>query len=656
MLETVFMQVLSMTKTATIVIVAVLMARWLLKKAPKIFSYALWLVVLFRLLCPVSIESPVSIVPSTESLAEVFAKIYTLADRPITTSNALGQLPSSEGKEAWSEEIRNTKGVKDAEEMRDARQTDVTPWEAWTFFGKYLWLAGMAGMLLYSMAAYVKLRKKLIGAVPLKDNIYAADHIDQPFVSGLFRPRIYLPSSLKEKEQEYILLHERHHIRRLDHVMKLLAFLALSIHWFHPLVWVAFMLFGKDMEMSCDEAVVKKMGADIRADYSASLLYFATGRQMIAGTPLAFGEGNIKGRIRNLAHARKPAAWMMLLAAIACAAVAICLMTNPQKKQDMLFGANYSIAKILYDMADAGEELGKHPLQYCITADYHLYVQQKEGESWKYLGVLESCSLTKEELKSYAQDGWLERYRLRDISDAYALYAENGKLYLAMQTEGGDTLLGCGYAYEQESSREEAEQSQKKLEFLYLLKSSFTSGYVNSNFFERSLTNTVENPVYCFAHFESDNIPGYHIVGFQSGKGSTISEMTDMGFAVFQTTGEGYRLIDWHVYPDAALCEHGIYFCEHPAVADVNGRMTDKNTFDVILICGEEVGTIERVYHVDKKEDKTRKEIITGTHDMSLWAWSESKGYAGISQYFYDKEGNLLSADSVAPKGQYQAD
>lgn len=314
----------------------------------------------------------------------------------------------------------------------------------------------------------------------------------------------------------------------------------------------------------------------------------------------------------------------------------------------MLMGANYSIAKILYDVTGAGEELVKPPLQYCVTADYHLYVQQREGEDWEYLGDLKSCSLTKEELKSYAQEEWQERYRLHSISDSYILYAESGTFYLVMQTQNGDTLLAYGNAHKQENTGKQG-QADKSLEFLYLLKSSFTSGYVNSNFFERSLTNTVGAPIYCFGHFESDSISGYHIVGFQSGKTGVISEMADMGFAVFQTTGEGYRLIDWHVYPNAALYENGIYFCEHPAVADVNGIMTDKNTFDVILICNEKVGTIERVHHADKKEDKILKETITGTHAMSLWAWSESKGYRSISQYFYNKEGNLLSDDSVIP-------
>ena len=190
----------------------------------------------------------------------------------------------------------------------------------------------MIVVAIYGIVTYLRLRRRLITASPLRDNIYLADDIDSPFVMGLIRPKIYLPSAMEEREQSYILLHEQHHIRRLDHVVKALAFVALCIHWFNPLVWVAFILSGKDMEMSCDEAVVKKLGTQIRADYTASLLSLATGKRIIAGMPLAFGEGNTKGRIKNLANWKKPAFWVVLVAVIVCIMLAIGLLTNP--KQD----------------------------------------------------------------------------------------------------------------------------------------------------------------------------------------------------------------------------------------------------------------------------------------------------------------------------------
>lgn len=154
-----------------------------------------------------------------------------------------------------------------------------------------------------------RLRRRIVGAVRLRDNIYLADHIDSPFVMGVLRPRIYLPSTLAEGERGYIILHEQCHIQRFDPAVKLLSFTALCLHWFNPLVWLSFLLSGRDMEMRCDEAVIRQLGDGVRADYSASLLSLATGRRILAGAPLAFGEGDPKSRIENLLRFRRPKTW-----------------------------------------------------------------------------------------------------------------------------------------------------------------------------------------------------------------------------------------------------------------------------------------------------------------------------------------------------------
>ena len=192
------------------------------------------------------------------------------------------------------------------------------------------WLTGMALLLLYSVVSLLRLRRRLVGAVRLEDNIYLADYIPSPFVMGLFRPKIYLPSTLTETERGYILRHEQYHLRRRDHVVKLLSFLALCVHWFNPLVWAAFILAGKDMEMSCDEAVVRELGEDIRADYSASLLSLATGRRIVAGMPLAFGEGDTGGRIRNLLNWKRPQPWIIAVCAVVCVGLIALCAANPK--------------------------------------------------------------------------------------------------------------------------------------------------------------------------------------------------------------------------------------------------------------------------------------------------------------------------------------
>ena len=318
MLENLFMQIVDMTKTASVVIAVVLAARLLLKKAPKWISYALWAVVLLRLLCPFSIEAPVSAVPRMETVSVEMVdstlprfEFETLADRQIN-QHVMDTTPPGEPYALVT------------------RSFEPSQWLS------FIWLAGIAVMLIYSVVSYIRLRRRLVGAVLLRDNIYLADRITSPFVMGIILPKIYLPSALSEREQEYIILHEQRHIRRLDHVMKVLAFAALCLHWFNPLVWLAFILAGKDMEMSCDESVIKTLGSEIRADYSASLLSLATGRRLIAGTPLAFGEGDTRGRIKNLAEWKKPVIWIVIIALLLCVVLAVCLLTDPVDKGDIL--------------------------------------------------------------------------------------------------------------------------------------------------------------------------------------------------------------------------------------------------------------------------------------------------------------------------------
>ena len=315
-------KLLNMSLTAGVAIVFVILLRLLLKKAPTVISYALWGVVLFRLLCPVSIGSDFS--------------VYNLFDAPAqesgTITSVIEYVPSNIVHTEYPSVALPVPGISDV--INDAlpqgqEQLVADPLEAPMSITTYIWMIGVLVMAIYSIVSYVRLRRKLSVVVPLRDNIFIADDIKSPFVVGLFRPKIYLPCNLGDKEQEYIILHEQHHIKRLDHVMKALAFLALAIHWFNPLVWVAFILASKDMEMSCDEAVIRKVDGDVRADYSASLLTLATGRRIIAGTPLAFGEGDTKGRINNLSKWKKPAVWVVLIAVVACAVLAVTVLTNP---------------------------------------------------------------------------------------------------------------------------------------------------------------------------------------------------------------------------------------------------------------------------------------------------------------------------------------
>ena len=313
----------NMSIAASVVIVFVLAARLLLKKAPKVFSYALWSVVLFRLLCPFSIPTGFSLLaltdaPIRQTAAHTTQVQYVQPDL-VHTEFPQVDLPVPGVSQAVNQAL-----------PQGEEQLVADPLEAPVALLTLGWMAGMALMAVYSVLSMLRLRRRLVEAVPLRDNIYLADHIASPFVLGVLRPKIYLPSTLSAEEQKYIILHEQYHIKRLDHLVKLLAFFALCIHWFNPLVWLSFFLAQKDMEMSCDEAVLQTLGGHIRADYSASLLSLSTGRRGVGGTPLAFGEGNAKGRIQNLLTWNKPRKWVVALAALVCVAVVASCGTNPE--------------------------------------------------------------------------------------------------------------------------------------------------------------------------------------------------------------------------------------------------------------------------------------------------------------------------------------
>lgn len=322
LLQTVFSTVLNMSITASIAILVILLARIVLKRTPKIFSYALWAVVLFRLLCPVSLTSGFSLIGLVPAPTTETGRIeYVSLNEPTTERPAITvDIPASALNQTTDNRVEPSIDEVVAADSIDFPVTIVS----------IVWICGVAAMLVFHLLQLIRLRRKLIGSIPLKDNIYLADYIPTPFVMGLIHPKIYLPSAMPETEQSYIIQHEKHHIRRCDHIIKLLAFVAVCMHWFNPLVWLAFALSSKDMEMSCDEAVMKQTGRDIRADYSSSLLQFSTGKRVILGTPLAFGEGDTKERIENIMRYKRPTMIIVVLAVIVCVGLTACLSSNPQ--------------------------------------------------------------------------------------------------------------------------------------------------------------------------------------------------------------------------------------------------------------------------------------------------------------------------------------
>jgi len=646
----------NMSLTASVAICFVLLLRLFLKKAPKVISYALWGIVLFRLLFPVSIESGLSLynlfnVPTAES-GTMTNVIEYVPENIVHTEYPSVTLP-----------VPGISNVINEALPQGEEQLVADPLEAPMSLATYIWMVGVLVMVICSIVSYMKLHGKLLASVKLRENIFIADDINTPFVMGLIRPKIYLPSSLSEKERDYIILHERHHIRRGDHVIKLLSFIALCLHCFNPLVWIAFILSGKDMEMSCDEAVLRKLGAEIRVDYSASLISLATGRRIIAGTPLAFGEGNTEGRIKNIAKWKKPSVWVIVIAVLVCVLLAVCLITNPLNRgtdlgtdpEDLLLGAEYRAAEILYHTNESYDYTDNDSPSICITADYCFYVRNAEG-NWDFVGQMEPYTLDTKELAEYTayKDGWLRHFSPGEITDSYIMRLNEteyeAQLYLAFKTKKGDTLLGVGV--EDISERGEGPSDDTALMFLVRLESTFGGSKIVGEFHERSLAQSVGRDVEIFhTHFNGQH-PHFMIVGFrvfeapyEDGVQLPSSESTDMGFAVFYQNKEksGYRLREYHVYEDAALAENGIFLAPHPAIVNFSGEPVPGETYDVILLNNKKIEKATRVWLYTDERTKTESQPFLNGNEMLLFSHKNNKENCRIRQYFYDEEGTVIA-------------
>ncbi len=307
-MEQLFLTVLNMSLTASLVIVAILLARLPLKKAPKAISYALWAVAGFRLVCPFTLESVFSPLPVKSS--------------PIPQDIAVQAVPRIDSG------IAVIDNAVSASLPAAVPAASTNPLEVVLSIGTTIWLIGIAAMLIYSMISVVLFVRRLRGATRCGGNIYEADNLKTPFVIGFFRPSIYLPAGLTGEEHSYIILHEQTHIRRHDHIAKVFAYLVLCLHWFNPLVWVAFVLMGEDMEMSCDERVLCELGGGIKKAYSLSLVRMSAGHKIINGNPLAFGEGTMKERVKNVLRFQRKSRVTIAVIVVLVAVLALVLMVN----------------------------------------------------------------------------------------------------------------------------------------------------------------------------------------------------------------------------------------------------------------------------------------------------------------------------------------
>ena len=310
-----FLKIINMSISASWLILAVLILRLVLKKAPKWVNVLLWGIVAVRLICPLSFESALSLIPSSETIPldiEMAAKPTIDSGVPAINSVVNPVLSSF----APPQHVL----------------TSANPLQIWIPILNIIWLIGVGALLLYTAVSYWRLCRKVDTAVRYKGNIFQSENVSSPFVLGIIKPRIYLPFNMNGQDLEHVVAHEQAHIRRKDHWWKPLGFLLLTIHWFNPLMWLAYVLLCRDIEFSCDEKVIKELGNEQRADYMQALVACSVNRRMIAACPLAFGEVGVKERVKSVMNYKKPAFWVIIIAVIICVGVAACFLTNP--KQD----------------------------------------------------------------------------------------------------------------------------------------------------------------------------------------------------------------------------------------------------------------------------------------------------------------------------------
>ena len=346
----IFLKLLNLSISASWLVLVVLALRLVLKRAPKWVNVLLWGMVALRLMLPFSIESALSLIPSAETVSP---EVVRFDPAPTITSGV--------------EFIDNAVNPSLSESFAAAPLASVNPLYVWIYLAGWVWLIGLAAMLAYALVSYLRLRRRVSASIPLWENIYVCDEVPSPFILGIVRPRIYLPSALDEAQRGSVLSHERAHLARHDHWWKPLGFALLAVYWFNPLLWLAYTLLCRDIELACDERVLRGMDAGQIKDYSSALLACSVPRRMLAACPLAFGEVGVGARVKNALRYKKPAFWVVAASVAVCVVVAVCFLTNPRTDTDAAGLVGFHREQVTY--ADVTDENGAQPSNVQLTAE-----------------------------------------------------------------------------------------------------------------------------------------------------------------------------------------------------------------------------------------------------------------------------------------------
>ena len=346
----VFLKLLNLSISASWLVLAVLVLRLVSKRSPKWMNVLLWGMVALRLMLPFSIESALSLIPSAETLSP---EVVRFDPAPTITSGV--------------EFIDNAVNPSLSESFAAAPLASVNPLYVWTYLAGWVWLIGLGAMLLYALVSYLRLRRRVSVSLCVRENIYLCDAISSPFILGVVKPRIYLPSGLDEVQRQNVLSHERAHLARRDHWWKPLGFALLAVYWFNPVLWLAYALLCRDIELACDERVIRTMDESAVKTYSTVLLACSIPRKAVITCPLAFGEVGVKERVRNALHYKKPAFWIVVASAVVCIVVAVCFLTDPPTDTDAAGLVGFHREQVTY--ADVTDESGAQPSNVQLTAE-----------------------------------------------------------------------------------------------------------------------------------------------------------------------------------------------------------------------------------------------------------------------------------------------
>lgn len=516
-MENIFIQILNRSIAASWIILAAMLLRILLKKAPKTIHCCLWALAAVRLVCPISLESVLSLIPSAEPIpAEI---LYSAA--PSIKSGIAA--------------VNDTVNPILASSLSPGAGDSVNPMQIAARLGAWLWLAGTAAMLLYALASCAALRRRTAASIRLEDGLRLCDNIASPFIFGIFFPRIYLPSGLQNPQLAYVIAHEKAHLKRHDHWWKPFGFLLLSIYWFNPLCWAAYLLLCRDIELACDEHVVKSMEPAEKKNYAETLLSLGTSRRMISACPLAFGEVGIKERVRSVLNYRKPSFWIALTGIIACSAAAVCFLTNPAADEANIFDARYKVAEILYDAPQYNfTYTEENAPEYIFTSDGQLLERSFFGPMGNNVWISQGCfgntdyspdtlyaffDLPENQAPLLSQSTKDRLGRVEKIWRADTLDSSR-RFYLAMQTRDGEILLAMGYASEQNA----------QIRWLWKLEHAASSFSQEDLAGQISAMSGMEARI--FAVYESDSMPQKLLAGF------TADTQNKYGFALFNCDGK----------------------------------------------------------------------------------------------------------------------